>query len=209
LKLQLATHAQSVVTDQRERIYALTGSRAPFMTSRSETGIAKLALAYRDQLPRGIDGLSAEEQAAETAISAPRHVVDDVLALEDQQLRQLERAAQLLAAGRLDNAREIVAETEQDFGESAATLNLRAAIDMTAALELATPDQATSLRDGARDLLQRASQLDPSDPRPWFNLALLEEDLGNNDEARAAWREYLARETDAALKALVRSSRDL
>jgi Tfp pilus assembly protein PilF len=192
-------------------MYVLTDERPPFMTSRSEPGVARIALAYRDQASRDIAEPSPQEQAARDAEinSALDQAVSYLSVLPDSPAYRFERAAKFLAAGRLDDARNLIAGIEQEAGESAATLNLRAAINLTEAYELTAEDQANELRTAARELLQRAMQLDPNDPRAWFNMALLEEDLGNTDAARVAWREYLTRETDEALQAVVRSSREL
>lgn len=46
--------------------------------------------------------------------------------------------------------------------------------------------------ENAEGSFARASELDPRDPHPWMNLALLREHRGQRTEARHAWRQALA-----------------
>ncbi|MBL8848057.1 MAG: hypothetical protein JNG89_00145 [Planctomycetaceae bacterium] len=208
LTTQLASEGAAVAAVRRERLYVLSSARRPYMTSRGEPGIARLALAHRETASRGFGESSPETQAARDAeITAV--LQQGGVKQPDNVPAQLDRAAQFLAAGDFANARALIAQMESDSGESAATLNLSAAINLAEAYERATPSEARVLQSAARDQLQRAMQLDPLDPRPWFNLALLEEDVGNDSDADIAWSRYLELETDEALKNVVRTSRGL
>lgn len=210
LETQQADRARALAAQQRDRLYALAVERPPFLTSAGAPGLAKLALSYRTEASRSAQDPPAEVRAAREAEAqrALSQANDDFSGLPDSPANLLDRAALHLAAGRFDDAERLIAQAEADTGESAASLNLRAAVAMTRAMD-AVPAVADRLRGEARRLLERAIELDPGFPLAWFNLALLEEDLGNQQAAQSLWREYLARETDEALKALVRATRDV
>jgi hypothetical protein len=206
LRKQQRETARSLLVAQKEQLATLAADiQQPYLSGESSTEMLRLALKTMGQ-PRGAKALSSDE--ADSLTRAAERVTAAAEQLSPQSAAsRLEAAAALIQAGRLDQAQET--------------------LDQLGAFDAMTPDmrrQAKNLRGML--LAARAQPLPPAEARPLLteaekmlrdaadaglsvaslNLALLQVEQQNVEEARQAASRYLEAENDPERRAIVESA---
>lgn len=137
-----------------------------------------------------------------TAMQAPRDIDDAVTQLRAALQRQPDRVEGWLLLGRALSGQQKFAEARDAFAEAVKLQPDQPDVLAAAAQArmLATPDRPAD--EVARDLLERALQLDPSHQRARWFLGAAQRQAGQAAEAAATWEPLLAAVDDATRSSL-------
>lgn len=202
---------RQLVLSERERLAALPGGEtSPYLLGANSPELTQLAIAeFGESLAgnaRGAPELSNEQSAdllrAQERLTAAAAQVD-----QSTLSGQLEYAAALAAAGQSEDAAKLLDEIESAARRSPAVEsqweNVRADLYALAAAEMPVARSAP-LWEKAEALFRSAAAHGMHDA--WLNLALTLAEQGKQNEAIAAARQYLERETDPQRRELLNNA---